>query len=355
MAALSDVPAPDPGAAVFEDPSSRELLRRLRQLAPTEVTVLITGETGTGKEVLARELHASSARSSGPFVAVNCAAVAEGLLDSEFFGHERGAFTGAMSSREGWFEAANGGTLFLDEVAELSLGAQVKLLRVLQEREVVRVGSRQARAIDVRLVAATNVPLAEAVAAGRFREDLYYRLKVASLRVLPLRERPGDILRLAERFFAQLERREGRTVALSPEAVDALLAHAWPGNVRELENTLLQASLTAMQGRVQVSDLGFEVTSPKVSSTSAALETALLALFERTPSDIYALVESTLLRTAYAYCDQNQVQTARLLGLSRNVVRARLQQYGQLEAPRPAPAATRGPFLAWSGSAKPSR
>jgi sigma-54 dependent transcriptional regulator len=346
MSARSPVDQRDDRDAVFEDASSRELLRRLRQLAASEVTVLVTGETGTGKEVIARQLHAESARAAGPFVAVNCGALADGLLDSEFFGHERGAFTGAVAAREGWFEAANGGTVFLDEVAELSLSAQVKLLRVLQEREVVRVGSRQPRAIDVRLVAATNVDLLGAVAAGRFREDLYYRLKVATLTVRPLRERPQDLLRLANRFLAQLKRSEGKAVALTADAVDALLAHSWPGNVRELENALLQAALCAVDGHLHASDLGFAAAlAPRPGPAVEPLETAFIELFEANRPNLLAQVEEKLVRSAYAYCHQNQVQTARLLGVSRNVVRARLQHYGLLEvtrapepeAPRPLP------------------
>jgi sigma-54-specific transcriptional regulator len=329
-----DVAAPH-REAVFEDSSSRELLRLVRQLAPTELTVLITGETGTGKEVVARQLHLASARATGPFVAVNCGAVADTLLDTEFFGHERGAFTGAVANREGWFEAANGGTLFLDEVAELSLAAQVKLLRVLQEREVVRVGSRQTRAIDVRLVAATNVNPAQAVAAGRLRQDLYYRLKVASVHVRPLRERRGDILELARRFLSRLERQERRALVLTTEASEALRAHDWPGNVRELENTLVQAALTSVGGRIVPSDLGLEpsLRHAALGPAPTALQRALLELFETNLPDAFARIEATVMQTAYGYCHQNQVQTASLLGLSRNVIRARLMQYGLLGRP----------------------
>ena len=178
-------------ALVFEDPRSRELLRRIEQIAPSAATVLIMGETGTGKEIVARHIHDLSARAGQAFVAVNCGAFSETLVESELFGHERGAFTGAVAPKPGWFEAAHGGTLFLDEIGDLPAAVQVKLLRVLQEREVVRLGSRQPIAIDVRLVAATNVALEQAVAAGRFREDLYYRLRVAVVPIPPLRERPG--------------------------------------------------------------------------------------------------------------------------------------------------------------------
>src|SRR4051812_31770352 len=183
-------------AMVFEDPRSAALRARIERLAPSEATVLVIGETGTGKEIVARHIHALSRRADRPFLAVNCGAFAESLIESELFGHERGAFTGAVADKRGWFEAAHGGTLFLDEVGDLSPGAQAKLLRVLQEREVVRLGSHRTIPVDVRLVAATNVELAGAVAAGRFRLDLLYRLAVAQLTIAPLRERPLDILPL---------------------------------------------------------------------------------------------------------------------------------------------------------------
>src|SRR6266542_5713505 len=217
--AYSQVPAEKAKALVFEDPRSQEVLRRIRQLAPSDATVLIRGETGTGKEIAARHLHELSRRADRPFVAINCGAFSETLVDSELFGHDRGAFTGATAARDGWFEAAQGGTLFLDEIGDLPLGIQVKLLRVLQEREIVRLGSRQATAIDVRVVAATNVDLRAAVAAGRFREDLYYRLNVATLRLSPLRERPGDIPLLAEHFLDVYGARMATgPIELTPEA-----------------------------------------------------------------------------------------------------------------------------------------
>jgi sigma-54-specific transcriptional regulator len=319
-------------ALVFEDPASREVLRRVEQLAPSDATVLVIGETGTGKEIVARHVHALSRRAARPFVAVNCGALTETLVDSELFGHDRGAFTGATAAQDGWFEAANGGTLFLDEIGDLSLAVQVKLLRVLQEREVVRVGSRHPVAIDVRLVAATNVDLREAVAAGRFREDLYYRVGVATLRLPPLRERPQDLVALARHFVAEYARRlELGAVALADEAVEALLAHPWPGNVRELENVVHHALLVCAGERVEAKDLGlsaFLPLSPRAGGETTALQQALLGLFERNLPDLHARVEETLVTGAYRYCHGNQLQTARLLGVSRNVVRARLLQYG---------------------------
>src|SRR5438477_11807440 len=196
-------------ALVFEDPLSRALLDRLQRIAPSDATALIIGETGTGKEIVARHLHSLSTRRGRAFVAVNCAALAPTLIESELFGHEKGAFTGALNAKPGWFETADGGTLFLDEIGDLPIPMQVKLLRVLQEQEVVRVGGRTPIPIDVRLVAATNIDLADAIRAGRFREDLYYRLKVAVLELPPLRDRPGDVQPLAEYFLDVYRHRLG--------------------------------------------------------------------------------------------------------------------------------------------------
>jgi len=209
-------------AIIFADPVSQALLEQVEQFAPSDVTVLVTGETGTGKELVARHLHARSGR-KGPFVAVNCGALSQTLAEAELFGHQAGAFTGATETRAGWFETANHGTLFLDEIGDLPLGLQVKLLRVIQEREVVRVGARTPVRLDVRLVAATNIDLAAAVAAGRFREDLYYRLNVVTLHVPPLADRVGDILPLAEHFLRMYSERLGVQVpVLTPETlVDA--------------------------------------------------------------------------------------------------------------------------------------
>ena len=320
-------------ALVFEDRKSRELLEHIERLAPSEATVLVTGETGTGKELVARHLHQKSQRAKAPFVAVNCGALSESLVDAELFGHEKGAFTGASAARAGWFEAANGGTLFLDEIGDLPLPVQVKLLRVLQEREVVRLGARTPIPIDVRLVAATNINLANAVAAGHFREDLFYRLHVAQVKLLPLRERPGDIMPLA-RFFAEQYRRKLRypPVSISPQAEGALLDHHWPGNIRELENALHYAVLVCRQQRIMPADLQMApvplpLTAP-APSAPMSLEQALTGLLEHGQPDLYTHVEDTLLQTAYTFCHRNQLQTARLLGISRNVLRARLARLG---------------------------
>jgi len=328
-------------ALVFADPASIRLLEYIERIAPSDATVLIIGETGTGKELVARQVHKLSHRQEGPFIAVNCGAFSESLVESELFGHERGAFTGALSARSGWFEAANGGTLFLDEIGDLPLSAQVKILRVLQEREVVRLGSRTAIPIDVRLVAATNINLAAAVQAGRFREDLYYRLNVAALDLLPLRERPGDILPLVWYFMERYGKRLAlASVDLSTDAERALLGYAWPGNIRELENVIHHALLICKNGKVTAADLHlnpdfgllYGSASAVVGAPSSlkSLEHALAALYEQPADNLFDTIEEAIIRTAYEYCESNQVQTGRLLGISRNILRHRLKRYGYL-------------------------
>ncbi len=325
-------------ALVFTDPASIRLLEYIERIAPSDATVLIIGETGTGKELVARQVHKLSHQRSGPFIAVNCGAFSESLVESELFGHERGAFTGALAARSGWFEAANGGTLFLDEIGDLPLSAQVKILRVLQEREVVRVGSRTPIPINVRLIAATNINLAEAVQAGRFREDLYYRLNVAALNLLPLRERPGDILPLVWHFMERYGKRlKLPSLDLTVDAECALLDYAWPGNIRELENVIHHVLLVCKNGRVTAADLhlnpDFGVShTPLVGAASSlkSLENALAALYEQPVDNLFDTIEEAIIRTAYAYCENNQVQTGRLLNISRNILRHRLKRYGYL-------------------------
>jgi sigma-54-specific transcriptional regulator len=348
--------APDPHALalsvrasclVFEDPISKALLAQAQRVATSEATVLIIGETGTGKELIARHIHELSTRHAGPFVAFNCAAINESLMESELFGYERGAFTGAVGDKAGWFEAAKGGSLFLDEIGDLPLPLQAKLLRVIQEREVVRVGSRRPIPIDARLIAATNVKLDEAVSAGRFRGDLYYRLKVATIDLPPLRDRPGDIAPLAQYFLTLYGPRLGyERIELVPETVRTLLAYPWPGNIRELENTIHHALLVCTGTSVRPDDLRLPIPRPQASQGTAAvairltpLESALDRLFENetTTPALYRVIDETIIRRAYAYCEQNQVRTARLLGVSRNIVRDRLIRYGVIGLERAAP------------------
>lgn len=347
-------------ALVFEDPGSVALLERVEQVAPTDATVLVIGETGTGKELLARRVHQGSGR-RGPFLAVNCGAFSEALIDAELFGHESGAFTGASQARAGWFESANGGTLFLDEIGDLPLALQVKLLRVLQERQVVRLGSRKPIALDVRLIAATNVDLRNAVAAGHFRADLYYRISVATLELRPLYERPGDILPLARHFLASYSARLGITGAsLAPDAEQALLAHDWPGNIRELENVVHYALIVAPSSRLTAVDLQVNQRSvagrsrssraqpaapivPAVEAVPAAatpdpepdsdpLREVLLQRLHAAEPGLFNQVEETLVKTAYEFSAGNQVHTARRLGVSRNALRTLLKRHGLLDA-----------------------
>jgi len=347
----SESPAPPwrAKAAIFEDPRSRALITRISQLAPSNATVLVVGETGTGKEIVSRHIHDLSQRSGQPFVAVNCGAFSPSLIESELFGHERGAFTGAVADKPGWFEAAHGGTLFLDEIGDLPAPLQVKLLRVLQEREVVRLGSKRATPIDVRLVAATNVRLEQAVTAGTFRADLFYRLAVAKLEIPPLRERPGDILPLAHHFlgvFGTARPGAGLAPVLTPPAVSVLLAHPWPGNIRELENAIHYAVLVCRDGHITPEDLppanisapstaadivpGQPTRKPAATETGLALRSALQVLFTEAPAHLWATLEETIMRGAYEHTGKNQLATARLLGLSRSVVRARLLEHGIL-------------------------
>src|ERR1700733_13588613 len=323
-------------ALVFEDIKSKTLLERIHLIGPSSANVLVTGETGTGKELIARHLHALSPRAQGPFLAVNCGAFSESLVESELFGHERGSFTGASVARAGWFEAARGGTLFLDEIGDLPFSMQVKLLRVLQERQVVRLGSRAPVTIDVRVVAATNVNLEDAVAAGRFPADPSYRLQVASLHIPALRERPGDILPLAQHFLGIYGQRLGlKDPQISAEAIDILKDHSWPGNIRELENVIHHALLVCKENVLRTEDLRLsplktKSCNPKPAEADREFRNALFSLFEKEPDNLYASIEASVIKAAYEFCDRNQLQTAKLLGISRNIVRARLIQYGEL-------------------------
>ncbi|WP_027613379.1 sigma-54-dependent Fis family transcriptional regulator [Pseudomonas sp. URIL14HWK12:I6] len=327
-------------AQVFEDPKSQALLAHLQQVAPSEASVLIIGETGTGKELVARHIHNLSHRRHRPFVAVNCGAFSESLVEAELFGHEKGAFTGALSAKAGWFEEADGGTLFLDEIGDLPMAIQVKLLRVLQEREVVRLGSRKSIPIDVRVLAATNVQLEKAINAGNFREDLFYRLNVVNLELSPLRERPGDILPLTRHFIEAYSQRLGYgRVSISSGAEQKLRSYSWPGNIRELENVIHHTLLICRNGVIErddlrLSNLRIERPDDQQSSTDdspeALLERAFQKLFEQQAGALHEKVEDALLRAAYRFCHYNQVHTAALLGLSRNVTRTRLIKIGEL-------------------------
>ncbi|WP_010224992.1 sigma-54-dependent transcriptional regulator [Pseudomonas donghuensis] len=253
--ALGVASAADSEGPVAREPASAQLLELAARVARSESTVLISGESGTGKEVLARYIHQQSPRANQPFVAINCAAIPDNMLEATLFGHEKGSFTGAIAAQAGKFEQADGGTLLLDEISEMPLGLQAKLLRVLQEREVERVGGRKPIALDIRVVATTNRDLAGEVAAGRFREDLFYRLSVFPLAWAPLRERSADILPLAERLLARhVNKMKHAPVRLSPEAQACLQGYAWPGNVRELDNAIQRALILQQGGVIEAAD-----------------------------------------------------------------------------------------------------
>ncbi|AKU89675.1 sigma-54-dependent transcriptional regulator [Vulgatibacter incomptus] len=277
----------------------REMLARIVRVAPTETTVLITGESGTGKELVARAIHAASGRAKRSFVAVNCAALTASLLESELFGHAKGAFTGAVSARRGLYEEAEGGTLMLDEIGETDVNFQAKLLRALQEREIRRVGESRPVKVDVRVVAATNQDLRLAISEKRFREDLFYRLNVVPIRVPPLRERLSDVPLLAAHFLAKFNRRNGATKELGESAIERLLSHDFPGNVRELENLVEQAAALSAGDRIGAPDFDIGPAGPAPSPSSDVMRlsdvvdqaerAAIAAAMERNPGDLAAV------------------------------------------------------------------
>ena len=312
---LSQESAESAGEFVAEDPAMRSVVALLAKVARTQATVLLQGESGTGKEVAARYVHAHSARADGPFVAVNCAAVSPQLIESEMFGHEKGAFTGAAERRRGRFELADGGTLFLDEIAELHAGLQAKLLRVLQERSFERVGGSRTIEVDVRLVAATNRDLAAGIESGAFREDLYHRLAVFPVRLPPLRERPGDVLPLAGHLLGRIGRELGRAdLKLEAGAAAALRAHGWPGNVRELSNALERAAIVADGPQIGAADLAL---APQAPPGPAELTGTLEDL------------EREAIRQALAATGGHRKRAAERLGIGLRTLYDKLKAYGQ--------------------------
>ena len=311
----------EPLGIVAKSSAMRQLVELARRVAKVDATVLVTGESGSGKERVARLVHDGSTRADGPFIAVNCGAIAETLLESELFGHARGAFTGATSARPGLFEAAHGGTLLLDEVGEVSPSMQVKLLRALQEREIRRVGENTSRKVDVRILAATNRDLAQGVANGSFRQDLYYRLKVVELRVPALRERRDDILTLARVFLDDAARRMKRTIlGIGPAAAERMLQFGWPGNVRELENAMERAVALARGDLVEIEDLPDEIRRVGGPATPGAGEVV------RSLDD----VERAHILAALASNGGNQTRTAEQLGIGTATLYRKLKRYGRI-------------------------
>ena len=326
---LSDTP-------VLIDPASKAFQSLLDKLAPTEATVLIVGETGTGKEVVARYLHHHSTRRHQPFLAVNCGALTESLAEAELFGHEKGAFTGAVQSHPGWFEAAEGGTLLLDEIGELSLPLQVKLLRVLQEREITRVGSRKAIKVNVRVIAATHVDLAQAIRERRFREDLYYRLNIAIVPLPPLRQSRQDIPKLSNHFLTLYARRLGRqTRRLAPETMARLMDYTWPGNIRELENSLHNAVLLSKEEEITPAQLRLSTLhDTPATATDNELDSFIYQQINQPGEALWERITGALIRGAMAHCDDNQSQAAALLGISRHTLRTQLANIGLIKSRR---------------------
>lgn len=318
------------------DPASIAFQSVLDRLAPTDATVLIVGETGTGKEGVARYLHHHSPRRQQPFLAVNCGALTESLAESELFGHEKGAFTGAAERHQGWFEAAEGGTLLLDEIGELSLPLQVKLLRVLQEREVTRVGSRRPVKVNVRVIAATHVDLALAIRERRFREDLYYRLNVAAVTLPPLRQRREDIPLLAEHFLTLYARRLGRPqLRLGEDTLATLMAYPWPGNIRELENTLHNAVLLSKEPLIAPDQLRLSTLShERRAEGDGALDDFMRQQLQSNHGQSWQRITGALVRNALELSQGNQIQAAALLGISRNTLRTQLGYLGLIKPRR---------------------
>ena len=334
------------GALLSADARMERVFETVRAVADSRATLLIHGESGTGKTVLARAVHERSSRSRAPFVAVDCGSLPGSLLETELFGHVKGAFTGAVRDRAGKFELADGGTIFLDEIANASSELQKKLLRVLEEGRFERVGDDRTRSSDARVIAATHVDLARAVADGRFREDLYYRINVVAIEIPPLRERVGDVALLAERFRERFVARHGRTVrGFAAEAIASLCAHAWPGNVRELENTVERAVLLARTEELTSSDLWPGTRQPEAAPAPPAEQDLPVGPLKKALEG----PERALIRRALELHAGNRSATARALGINRTTLFNKMRKYDLLSFPiGPAPAA-------WTPPPRPDR
>jgi DNA-binding NtrC family response regulator len=344
IAAVLEAVTEENHAIIFRDPNFAEVLRVAEQVAPSEASILITGESGTGKELLARFVHNKSRRAKEKFISVNCAAIPENLLESELFGHEKGAFTGAVARRIGKFEEANGGTLLLDEISEMDIRLQAKLLRAVQEREIDRVGGNQPVKVDIRVIATSNRDLEKEVRNGAFREDLYFRLNVINLHLPPLRERPRDIQVLSEHFIKRYSESNDLPIrSLSPAVLEMLLQHPWRGNVRELENTLHRAVLLARGTEIGPAAIQLAAAGPSGGETAAHQAqpeaqpaggpAATKALVGRTVAD----VERDLILDTLYHCLGNRTHAANVLGISIRTLRNKLKQYSEEGLPVPMP------------------
>jgi DNA-binding NtrC family response regulator len=320
---------------IFKDPKMRQVYQLADRIAPTDANVLITGESGTGKEVMARYIHHKSKRAGRPFISVNCAAIPENLLESELFGHEKGAFTGAIARRIGKFEEANGGTLLLDEVTEMHPRLQAKLLRAIQERVIDRLGGSHSLPVNIRIIATSNRDIMQAVKEGIFREDLYFRLHVMNLHLPPLAQRPEDVMALTAYFITKYsELNQTAPKSLSPEVEKALKGHAWPGNVRELENTIHRAVLLSLSNTLEVQDL---MLTPRTDGSNLSNTNDATTLIGRTVTE----VERELILGTLDHCLGNRTHAATILGISLRTLRNKLREYMDEGIPVPS-AAVRG-------------
>jgi two-component system, response regulator FlrC len=343
IAAVLAAVADDNRPMIVRDPAMQQVMTLADQVAASDASILITGESGVGKEVVARYVHQKSRRAARPFISVNCAAIPENLLESELFGHEKGAFTGAVARRIGKFEEANGGTLLLDEISEMDVRLQAKLLRAIQEREIDRVGGAKPVKVDIRILATSNRDLAQAVREGAFREDLLYRLNVVNLRLPPLRDRPGDIVALAEFFMKKYAAANGVTARpLSATAKQRLVLHRWPGNVRELENAMHRAVLLSTGAEIEEAAIRLPDGQPlsavdpqarAAQAASLAAETATRAFVGQTVAE----VEQQLIIDTLSHCLGNRTHAANILGISIRTLRNKLKEYADAGVAVPPP------------------
>ena len=322
---------------IGDSPALRRLRAEIAQAAPSNGRALVYGENGTGKELVARAIHAQSLRAAGPFVEVNCAAIPEELIESELFGHTKGAFTGALAARKGKFELADGGTLFLDEIGDMSLKTQAKVLRALQEQRIEPVGGAGSVAVDVRVIAATNKNLEEEIRAGRFREDLYFRLSVIPFHVPPLRERPGDVPLLALHFVKTLSAEHGRRPReIAPDALERLAQLPWPGNVRELRNIIERLVIMTPEGRIELRHLPSSLAVPAPEATARPATDAAAAVEEEAGTLAVAReeFERRYILRRYRECGGNMSRTAEALGVERSNLYRKMKAYGLLPVRR---------------------
>src|SRR5215470_947380 len=338
LAAVSD----DNRPMVVRDPAMQAVIQLADQVAPSDASILITGESGVGKEVVARYVHQKSRRASRPFISVNCAAIPENLLESELFGHEKGAFTGALARRIGKFEEANGGTLLLDEISEMDVRLQAKLLRAIQERVIDRVGGNRPVPVDIRIIATSNRNLTDTVREGKFREDLLFRLNVVNLKIPPLRERPADIAELAQYFVKKYSDANGMPVRpLSTEARRALSINRWPGNVRELENTLHRAVLLSTGAEIGVDGIlspdGARLDQARGTDVAAQAAMAAEQITRNLVGRTVAEVERDLILETLRHCLGNRTHAANILGISIRTLRNKLNEYAAEGSPIPPP------------------